>query len=509
MSTLRTILTFFALHCYVSSTALRIDFGKRTHIPRLSKRDAGTVEIPAQLNLRYTVAGSYFANISIGNPPQTVEVQLDTGSPDLGINVQQACQNKCVGGTFDPSESSSYKTTYPDLFTISYVNNAYLVGDFATDDVSIGDANLKNMTLGISKNSTLPHNIMGLNPTVVVSNSTIDSILPSLHTPLEALVSSGAIQSRLFSVWLNDLSAARGSILFGGIDESKFNQTLGLTQLDMLENAEKDAYLVYQVPLTQMSLNLGSQSQNITLPSSPTPSERPWLPVTIDTGADTALLPPDIFAAVTTHIPNLQKSPQGYGLPCASAHTSFFTTTSISWTLGDPKNASIGITFSLPLSHFVVPVYNPDGSPITQTVDGQQIEICAFGIQPKTSDVGTNLLGDPFIRAMYVVFNPDEGKMAFGQPLFGGNVSSSEKVAVGKGEQIPGLSKVQPDKDAQGDFGSGPRNATVSATGGAPVATALSSGASAGMGDLGSTALMFTVGLSTVVAFVGRPAFGL
>ena len=529
MSFIHLIIPVLVLHSRLACAALRIDFGKRAHTPRMSPRDAGTVEVTAEKNLYYVMGGSYFANITVGTPPQTIEVQLDTGSPDLGVNTPQGCTSTtCVGGLceyksvktagpmltvlpVDPTRSSSYKLTYPDLFVISYVNNENLIGDFATDNVSVGGANLKNMTLGVSNNSTLPFNIMGLSPTPVVSNASIDAIQDYLFTPLHSLVSSGAIQSRIFSVWLNDLSSATGSILFGGVDESRFDQTVGLTQLDMLKDEQSNSYERYQVPMTQMSLHMAGQSKSLTLPSSNTPGEAAWLPVTIDTGSPVLQLPQDLFNAINAQVGAITNSkfPGQYGLPCATARSLAFASSYISWTLGDPKNESISITYNLALSDLVIPIYI-NGAPVAEPVNGTHVELCAFGIQPKTSDEGTNLMGDPFIRAMYVVFDPDNGKMAFGKPLF--NATQSKAVAVANGQQIPDIVLSEPDKDAACDYGSGSLgNGTVSASRCGPSATGTaqssSSGAVAGLIAPGTATLIFTVMLSVAVTFMSHSKF--
>ncbi|KAL9065338.1 MAG: hypothetical protein Q9157_007504 [Trypethelium eluteriae] len=496
MPSVRFVFTLLALQSNLACFALQVDFGKRAQAPRIFPREAGTVEITAEKNLYYTLGGSYFANITVGDPPQSIQVQLDTGSPDLGINTPEG---------FDPSKSSSYRVTYADLFSISYVSNDYFIGDFATDDISFGDTSLKNMTLGVSNNSTVPFSIMGLSPTGIVSNDSIDAIKNNLYTPLQSLVSSGAINSRMFSIWLNDLAAATGSILFGGVDESRFDKDIGLIEIDMLKNETTNKFERYTIPMTGMSITMENQAQDFTLPKSNVPGEGSWLPVTIDTGSPTLLLPQDIFDAINTHVGAITdpRFPDRYGLPCAQAQSPAFTSSYMNWTLGDPQNSSIAINYTLSLADLVIPIYL-DGVPVSQKVNGTQIDLCAFGIQPKPNE-GTVLIGDPFIRAMYVVFDPDNGKMAFGKPLF--NATQTKAIAMEKGQEIPDVVQSEPDKDAASDVAGGPSgNGTTHATGSntsaiAPVQSS-SSGAStkafAPATSIWISAVMFTVAASFV-----------
>lgn len=64
-------------------------------------QDPKTINLP--LTLVHGDGGQgpvYLANISIGNPPQTVTVQVDSGSSDLWVFADQVTSEPCIRLTF-------------------------------------------------------------------------------------------------------------------------------------------------------------------------------------------------------------------------------------------------------------------------------------------------------------------------------------------------------------------------------------------------------------------------
>lgn len=64
-------------------------------------QDPKTINLP--LTLAHGDGGQgpvYLANISIGNPPQTVTVQVDSGSSDLWVFADQVTSEPCIRLTF-------------------------------------------------------------------------------------------------------------------------------------------------------------------------------------------------------------------------------------------------------------------------------------------------------------------------------------------------------------------------------------------------------------------------
>lgn len=147
--------------------------------------------------------------VSVGTPPQVQTVILDTGSSDTYLDARDAtaCETtgeySCRGGTFNSGSSSTYKVTIPNGFSTSFGDGSTATGDFATDVVQIGDVAIDNVQFGLASNvnstTGFAVGLMGIGYSLNEASSTQYANMP------EVLRDSGAINSRLYSVFLNDL----------------------------------------------------------------------------------------------------------------------------------------------------------------------------------------------------------------------------------------------------------------------------------------------------------------
>ncbi|PHH83925.1 hypothetical protein CDD83_2788 [Cordyceps sp. RAO-2017] len=174
----------------------------------------------------------YSIEIEVGNPPQRMEVQLDTGSSDALLNTDRSAlctgrDNACAAtGTYNANASSTSRYVN-SRFNISYVDSSGAAGDFVTDDVRLLGRLVPGVQLGVAYNSSTPQSVLGIGLT---SNEAGDAGARrggDEYANLPArMADDGVIASNAYSLWLNDLGAANGSILFGGVDAARFRAPL-------------------------------------------------------------------------------------------------------------------------------------------------------------------------------------------------------------------------------------------------------------------------------------------
>lgn len=115
-----TALTFVA-SCLASPGYLKLDFQKRhQHEAWLSRR----ADVDGAVDGILTQAANkleYLVNITVGTPPQSLAVTLDTGSSDLWIPAASSAlckKGQCDEGSFAPTLSNTYKLVEQGGFNI-------------------------------------------------------------------------------------------------------------------------------------------------------------------------------------------------------------------------------------------------------------------------------------------------------------------------------------------------------------------------------------------------------
>ena len=233
----------------------------------------------------------YYANVSVGTPPQILRMHIDTGSSDLWINAEnsQFCQSRfspcSESGTYDESESSTYKLVN-DEFEIFYADGEEAAGDYVTDVFRIGDVELDELQFGVGYLSTSSEGIMGIGYALGEVQVYRNEDDPYPNIPVR-LLEEGHINSLSYSIWLNDLDANSGSILFGGTDTEKYKGQL--STLPIL--SEDNIFAEFVIALTGIGIN-GEKS--ILYDG----GEDNFIPVNLDTGTTRTYLPNDIVEAL-------------------------------------------------------------------------------------------------------------------------------------------------------------------------------------------------------------------
>ena len=395
----------------------------------------------------------YYANVSLGTPSQDLRLHLDTGSSDLWANAKSSrlCSHKggacSASGTYNANSSSTYKFV-SNNFNVSYEDGSGASGDYATDTLNIGGKTLKASQFGIGYESTSAEGILGIG--YMADEAQVNSANQKGYSNLpQAMVDDGLIKSNAYSLWLDDLQASTGSILFGGVDTGKFHGQLESLPVQKVFNE----YAEFIITLSGMSLSKDGNSTSLTtdLPTA----------VLLDSGSSLTYLPKDLTATIYDALQVTYSNREQTALvDCGLATQNI----SLSFTFTTP-------TISVPISELIISedstVYGAREDPNSQnggdttgfgSEDGSQ---CIFGIAP--AENSTAVLGDTFLRSAYVVYDLANNEISLAQTNFNSTDSNVSEIGTGTAS-VPGATAVANAVQATVSQGGGARIAGVTGT---------------------------------------------
>ena len=329
-------------------------------------------------------------------------------------------------------------------FSISYVDGSSSRGDYFADVFEIGDTAVANMTMGLGFQTNIPYGLVGVGYARNEAAS-IATIYPNLPVQMKDL---GLIPTVAYSLWLNDLDASTGNILFGGIDTKKYKGDL--QRINIQKDPQTKDFTSFLVGLT--SLQATSKSGNDGLASQEFP-----IPVVLDSGTTLSFLPTDLTEQIWEEVGALYDSGlESAVVPCSRGSSEGH----FSFGFGGPGGPVINVT----MDELVMTLTSSGGPQPTfpsGPYEGQ--EACLFGIQNMSSD--PFLLGDTFLRSAYVVYDLVNNQIALAETDFNATESNVVPFA-SEGAPIPSATAA-PNQDSSGaGLGSGSSTPTYGAKGG-------------------------------------------
>jgi hypothetical protein len=271
-------------------------------------------------------------------------------------------------------------------------------GDYVTDTFTIGGTTLAELQFGIGYTSTTSEGILGIG--YQINEVQVGRAGKSPYNNLPAqLVADNKIQSNAYSLWLNDLAASTGSILFGGVDTDQYQGSLETLPVQTV-SGEFAEFLITLTGITLGSTVIASSQA---------------LAVLLDSGSSLTYLPDSITEAIYQVVGAQYDSGQGVAyVACSLADN----TTTLDYTFSSP-------TISVTMGELVIPIST--GSSTPKFPDG--VPACLFGIAPAGSS--TSVLGDTFIRSAYIVYDLSNNEISIAQTAF--NATTSNIVEIGTG----------------------------------------------------------------------------
>ncbi|KAI5257190.1 acid protease [Aureobasidium subglaciale] len=397
-----------------------------SELSRVAERDVdGTSESAVLTNFAGQLGMKYFVNFTVGTPGQLQTAILDTGSADTILVPSDApfCKEKgakCLGGTYNASASSTFEMITSSALDANYGEtgtDSGFVADLATDVIQVGDVVVSGAHFGIAGQAEGNFlgdgsyaGIMGLGYSAMEA---VKKGQPYYPTFVESLVGAGAIASRVFSLYLNEVNSY-GSILFGGVDTEKY--TGNLTTLNLVQAGVNgkmvQAFFMY---LDEVIMKRGDGvEETIVAPNEIQEFVYP------DSGASDWTVPTDVYNKVV-NMTGVTVTKTNAVMACSkiSNETSFTFTLS-----GNGTNTA---KLDIPLSSFFVPAAKTDGS--IAKIGGE--DACLMMIKPAASGSKFYLLGDPIIRTGYWVYDLDNGQVSIAQARL--SATNSNIVAVEAG----------------------------------------------------------------------------
>ncbi|KAK3302464.1 aspartic peptidase domain-containing protein [Chaetomium strumarium] len=357
----------------------------------------------------------YFINATIGTPGTSVRLHLDTGSSDLWVNTptSQLCaesSDPCrFAGTYTANSSSTYEYI-SSYFNISYIDGSGASGDYVSDTVTIGGQKVERLQFGVGYSSANTQGILGIGYPANEVQVNRARLAPYKNLPAQ-MVADGLIKSSAYSLWLNDLDASTGNILFGGVDSEKYTPPL----LSLPVEAESGVYSEFMITLTDLTLGNTTIASDLALA------------VLLDTGSSLTYLPDSLVQNIYTEINAVyDRNISAAYVPCALASDS---TKRVDFTF-------TSATIAVEMNELVLDIFTSTGQ---RPRFSNGVEACVFGISPAGTSI--NVLGDTFLRSAYVVYDLDNNYISLAQTRFNATATKVREIGTGE-DSVPGATKV-------------------------------------------------------------------
>lgn len=310
-----------------------------------------------------------FSDITIGTPPQSFKVILDTGSSNLWVPSTECGSIACYLHTkYDSSASSTYKKNGTS-FEIRYGSGS-LSGFVSQDVVTIGDLKIKKQDFaeateepGLAFAFGRFDGILGLG----FDSISVNHIVP----PFYNMINQGLLDEPVFAFYLGNTANGEGDeaeAVFGGVDEAHY--TGKMTYLPL----RRKAY--WEVDLDSIKFGDGSVELDNT-------------GAILDTGTSLIALPSDLAELLNKEM-GAKKGYNGqYTIEC------------------EKRDSLPDMSFTLSGKEFLITPYD-----YILEVQGSCIS-SIFGMDFPGDPL--IILGDAFLRKWYSVYDLGKGRVGLAQ----------------------------------------------------------------------------------------------
>ncbi|KAK8162383.1 aspartic peptidase domain-containing protein [Phyllosticta citrichinensis] len=393
---------------------------KASQLPPLSRRENFQLELGIDKErLGYNV------NVTVGTPPQRVQLVIDTGSSDTWVpdRLSDVCKRTgCKYGVFERKLSSTFEElSARGKFSIGYEDGTEVGGKYFSDTINMGGLNMTHMIMALGTNITGAENSPEVQGGVMgIGYKTGESIVETnpgkiyANVPAE-LLQQGHISSLAYSLWLNHDDAKFGNILFGGVDTEKYQGDI--IAVPIVRSSDTGLYDKLTVALSGLAVTEKSgkkvyDRQDLAVPA------------VLDSGSTITSLPDDLATRIL-HGVGAAKIGGIWAVSCALGSQG----ASINFSFGGAN----GPTIAVPFEDLLVPFASLPNVP--QQFKGlKKAPACILGIGKAGN--GPVILGDSFLRSAYVVYDLHKNIIALAPTKPHANNSHVQEIT---NSSIPGV----------------------------------------------------------------------
>lgn len=314
----------------------------------------------------------YICEVSIGTPPQKLQLDFDTGSADLWvISTELPASAQENHSAFDPSKSTTFSELEGYSWKIQYGDDSSASGDVGTDAVTIGGLTIPKQSVELAKKisdqfaQSSGDGLLGLAWSKINTVTKCHTSKPQ-KTPVENLVANNVLpeETQLFtSCFYSARDNKESFYTFGYIDEDTVTSSGKSIAWTNIDNSQG----FWEVPSTSASVG----GKTISLSGNT---------AIVDTGTSLCLLSDDLCKAIYSSIPGAKydESQQAYTIPSSITASQL---PAVSVAIGDTQ--------------FVV---QPEDFLYGDEQDG----VYYGGFQSR-GDLTFDIFGDVFLKSIYAV----------------------------------------------------------------------------------------------------------
>jgi cathepsin D len=315
-----------------------------------------------------TQDSEYYGEVYIGSPPQKFQVIYDTGSSNLWVPSSKCTNCKQSTPHYDSSKSTKYVKD-GQSFPLQYGTGS-CKGFLSKDDVTLGGLTIDGFTFG--EVTTEAQDVFGKAPfDGILGMGVPKAAVDKTPMPMDMLVQQGKIQKNQFAFYLASGGRSGSTLTLGGTDSSFYTG-----DFHYVPTAKAASLLPYWL-VSAKDIKVGGKSASVCS----------WLTgceMVVDTGTSVLAGPQKDVDKITALIGSVKQD-------CSNAKS----LPTITITLN-------GKDFELGPDFYVIRASDDNGA-----------EQCMLGIQGINAGVPIFILGDPFLRKYYTVWDSDNKRVGF------------------------------------------------------------------------------------------------